>query len=88
MAANPTRISDAGAAGSVSARLHDERYAAAYLGISVQTVRRMRARRARGESGRDSGPAVVRILSAVRYDQRALDAYIDALAQPGGGGAL
>jgi hypothetical protein len=72
--------------GSVSPRLVDEYPASAYLAVSVQTVRRMRARRVRGETGPEAGPAFIHIMSAVRYDQRDLDAFVEALPRPGGGG--
>ena len=71
------------AGGQVSPRLVDEYHTAAYIGVSVQTVRRMRARRARGETGPQAGPAFVRIMSAVRYDTRDLDTYIEALPRAG-----
>ena len=74
-------VADAG--GQVLPRLVDEFYTAAYIGVSVQTVRRMRARRARGETGPAAGPAFVRIMSAVRYDIRDLDTYIEALPRAG-----
>lgn len=73
--------------GRAPARLHDERFAAAYTGLSLSTLRRMRQRRTRGESGAEAGPNFVRIFSAVRYDQRDLDAFCDALPRAGGGGA-
>jgi hypothetical protein len=43
----------------------------------------MRARRTRGEAGTAAGPAFVRIMSAVRYDTRDLDSYIEALPRAG-----
>ena len=80
-------LRDATGAGGVSPRLVDEYSASAYLAVSVQTVRRMRARRARGEMGPSAGPAYVRVASAVRYDQGDLDSYVDALPRAGGGQA-
>lgn len=70
-----------------ASRLHNERYTAVYLGTSAQTLRRMRARRARGETGPAAGPPFIRLLSAVRYDARDLDAYIEGLPRPGLDGA-
>ena len=75
---------DAGA-GSVPARLHDERFAAEYVGLSLSTLRRMRQRRTRGETGPEAGPAFVHIMSAVRYDQMDLDSWIQSLPRAGGG---
>ncbi len=72
--------------GAAPIRLHDERYAALYIGVSLSTLRRMRHRRLHGGSGPEAGPAFIYILSAVRYDQQDLDAYIDGLPRPGGGG--
>jgi hypothetical protein len=68
----------------VPARVFDEHAAAAYLSISVQTLRRMRARRSRGEMGPDGGPLFVHMFSSVRYVVRDLDAYIDSLPRCGG----
>ena len=74
---------DAGRIG-VSARLHDERFAAAYTGLSLSTLRRMRAKRLKGCAGPEAGPAFVYIVSAVRYDHADLDRWIEALPRPGG----
>lgn len=60
-------------------RLHHERYASEYTGLSLSTLRRMRRRRASGDSGPDAGPRFVHIMSAVRYAQDDLDEWIDAL---------
>ena len=78
------RTRETAGAGSVSARLHDEYVTAAYIGVSVQTVRRMRARRARGESGPDAGPPFVRVFSSVRYDRADVDQWIEELPRAGG----
>lgn len=76
----------ASAGGSgVSPRLRDERVAAAYTGLSLSTIRRMRARRLKGQTGPDAGPAFVYVMSAVRYDMADLDAWIEALPRPGAG---
>ena len=85
MATNPNPV--IGGVQTPAPRLIDEYSASAYLAVSVQTVRRMRARRARGEMGPTAGPAYVRVASAVRYDQRDLDSYVDALPRAGGGRA-
>jgi hypothetical protein len=78
---------DVAGGGGVSPRLRDERYAAAYLATSLSTLRRMRARRARGETGPEAGPAFVRIMAtAVRYDQKDLDSWVESLPRAGGGG--
>jgi hypothetical protein len=70
---------------SVSARLHDERFAAGYVGLSLSTLRRMRRKRLGGCAGPEAGPAFVYIMSAVRYDAADLDRWIEALPRAGGG---
>ena len=72
-------------AGCASVRLRDERFAAGYVGLSLSTLRRMRQRRTRGETGPEAGPAFVHIMSAVRYDQMDLDSWIQSLPRAGGG---
>ena len=84
---DPSRTREYAGAGGVPARLHDERYAAAYTGLSLSTVRRMRRRRLDGCGGPEAGPAFVYIVSAVRYDHADLDRWIEALPRAGGGGA-
>jgi hypothetical protein len=84
MHAIPSRENAVG--GSVPPRLRDERFAAAYLGLSLSTLRRMRRKRMDGCVGPDAGPAFVYVNSAVRYDQHDLDRWIEDLPRPGGGG--
>jgi len=74
-------------AGGVSPRLHDERFAAGYVGLSLSTLRRFRRKRLDGCTGPEAGPAFVYIVSAVRYDHAHLDRWIEELRRPGGGGA-
>ena len=71
--------------GCVSPRLHDERFAAGYIGLSLSTLRRLRRKRLNGCTGPEAGPAFVYIVSAVRYDHADLDRWIEALPRPGGG---
>ena len=82
-----TNASETGA-GSVSARLHDERFAAAYVGLSLSTLRRMRHKRVSGETGPEAGPSFIHIMSAVRYDAEDLDRWIEALPRAGSGGQI
>ena len=84
--AHATQTRENAGAGSVSPRLHDERYASAYVGLSLSTLRRMRSRRLKGCGGPEAGPAFVYVVSAVRYDHLDLDRWIEALPRAGGGG--
>lgn len=86
MRTGDTRGTIAAGAGSVPPRLHDERFASAYTGLSLSTIRRMRAKRLKGGDGPEAGPAFIYIMSAVRYDQVDLDRWIESLPRPGGGG--
>ena len=86
MAVHPPRRPDGGGDG-VSPRLLNEKGAAQFLSLSVPTLRRMRRRRARGETGPDAGPPFVTIFSCIRYDTKDLNAYADLLPRIGGGAA-
>ena len=82
---SPTTNLPKGGAGDLCVRLHDERFAAEYLGLSLSTLRRMRRKRSDGGAGPEAGPAFIHIMSAVRYDRLDLDRFIDGLPRPGGG---
>ena len=82
---NRSQPAQTAGSGGAPTRLQDERYAATYLGLSLSTVRRMRKKRLDGCAGPEAGPAFLYIMSAVRYDNRDLDTWIEGLPRAGGG---